>query len=356
MSIYIFVLISISTMVAPLMACRTVDSGRSSYNISISLIVFLFLFFFAALRTDVGFDFNNYKMIHTGVYETKVEPLYEFVQMLTRFFDDYVVHLLIVATISFGVKAFFFVKIIPSFSSALFLIYYSTSYLNLELGIIRQSLAVSCVLGMFYYYRKCNSKTFFLFLFACLFHYSAIIMYPIIYLSKVIKVNFLTLILMLLLSFTISYYIPFYREQIFTLLLVFGDKLSDYSEDITPIGITVGLVLKIMLSFTVYYVSVKTKINYEETKSLLFIYVSGLCVFIAFNSIPILAARMMPYFKIFECLLLVNFILCFKAGVSRFLVYLCVVFFISMQFYQFLNQDDTVKYYSNYQTVLSDLF
>lgn len=334
-------------------------SNNKNYIHSIFLytVALFFLISFAGLRENVGFDFDAYKNIFYGHNDTYVEPLYSAIQFITRLTDSYTFHLFVVACGSFLIKIYFFNKITDCKLqySALFF-YFTSGFLMFEMGVIRQSIAASFLLGALFFFATKNKILFLFFSFLAIFsHVSALAVVGLCLLFKFIKLTRSKIILMLFISFFLMSLTNSFYSEIGSLLVFFGDKYSVYTKDIEPVGLTLGLFLKLFVFFFIYEV-----FNCREKSELvdlfIFIYFCGLCIFIAFNSIPILAARLTPYFKVFEVVVFILFLLQFRAGLSRFIVFLILSFFSFAQFYKFLSEDVVIQYYSNYNNILVKFF
>ncbi|EHV2824638.1 EpsG family protein, partial [Vibrio parahaemolyticus] len=126
---------------------------KSEYIKIAQLLLFSFvLVIFSGLRFNVGWDFDNYKMIFEergnlqSIYEMKMEPGYLLLNTLSKeISDNYTLLFFIVALLSISLKLIFIRKYSPYFALSL-LYYFALYFLAKEMGQIRQALAVSLLL------------------------------------------------------------------------------------------------------------------------------------------------------------------------------------------------------------------
>jgi hypothetical protein len=141
-----------------------------------------------------------------------------------------------------------------------------------------------------------------------------------------------------------------------SLLIFFGHKYSAYANDLKPIGFTIGLYIKIFV-FILFYVLFSRKGLCDDfdrflVNSCLLIFLIGLLTFIAFNSVPIIAARTGPYFKFFELLVFSYYVSVEKKTFNLFFIYSLVFVYAWLQFKQFIEMEAVLQYYSNYKSIL----
>ncbi|MEZ6930040.1 EpsG family protein [Aeromonas sp. S16(2024)] len=326
------------------------------FNVSSFILYFftvLFLLIFAGLRENVGFDFFSYKNIFYGYNDTPVEPLYNAIQFITRLTGSYTFHLFFVAGISFLIKVYFFNKIIDyKLQYIVLFFYFTSSFLMLEMGVIRQSIAASFVLGAIYFNATKKTSLFVLFSFlATLSHISALAIVGLVLLFNVISLSRVNVLLMLSCSFLLMNLTNLFSSEISAVLVGFGDKYAVYTQNFEPVGLTPGLFLKLLVFFVIYEVF-NNRVKNDLAGLFVFIYFCGLCFFIAFNSVPILAARLTSYFKVVEVVVFILFLLQFRAGPSRFFVFCILSIFSFAQLIKFLNEEAVIKDYSHYSNFL----
>ena len=326
--------------------------------------MFSFLIIFTSFRIDSGFDFENYKNIFLGISDTHVEPLFLFLINIFRYTDSFHSFLFFIAFLSIYIKLYVFCKLKLTYLTFAVLLYYLTIFLNLDMGVLRQGIALSFIGIAFVFYLKSNSKCYFLsVLIASLFHLSAIIFIPFYFVFK-LKLNLYFICVLILSSFIINALLSGQLAFISILLSFFGDKYSAYTNNLEPIGFTLGFYVKYFLFFIFYFLvsnryiknnDIRTShINEKLLNACLIVFISGLVFFTCFNSIPIIAARTGGYFKFFELILFCYCLSIEKKTFYFYAIYITVLVYCFLQFVQFLSMEAVLLYYGRYNSLIID--
>lgn len=334
-------------------------SYYSGINLYLTMVTFLILVALTSFRIDSGFDYLNYYHIFTGKYNTQVEPLYSLTQHLSRLTGSFTFHLFVISIISISAKVVFFYKSgVGNVNYALF-IYYLILYLNADMGVIRQGTAVGFVaLASIYFTRTGGNqwKALFLFAIASLFHVSAIIFIPLLYVIKRLNVSSIKIILMyILISLFFMYLFIYLSEWLRGWIFLYGQKFSVYAAEDEGVGLTIGVILKTVLLIIFYHFIVMNKKSTSLDVTFFKLYLAGIVLFLVFNFFPIFSARVGNYFKIFEIVLICRMITLSKSYMNRVVFFVISIVWAYLQFYQFLSTELVEYYYIPYNNLLFNL-
>ena len=293
---------------------------RKKINKKILIAVsFFLLFFFAAFRFDVGYDYEHYyTYIDSNQYWKiiRFEPLNQIIFYLAIYLDSPLVAFIIYSflTYLFIIKAAKINSLNPYITIFLYILLF---YIE-SLCYMRQALAVSIVFYAYRYVKSKEVKKCFLWGFiASLFHYSAIVLIAIYYLyhhgniKKVLLYSFFVLIA---------------KNFVFTIMA----NLNLYSSYLDNLEIGGGGFIRffyIILIIPLYFF--KLNKNNEE-KSLFTLLFFGLHLPFLFGSH--LGMRIANYFFIFLCILIPLYFrrkISYKIFVSLFIVYFTLFLYIS---------------------------
>jgi len=298
----------------------------------------------AALR-GVGFDMTSYEAAYDRLHyatfnevftDLQFEPGYILVNIISPGFYFLVFTM---ATLTILLKYVVIMKLSP-FPVISLLILYLSNFLNFEMGQIRQALAMSFVLLSVYYYSD-KSKSLLFFLFAVLFHYSALIFVFAFFLPKKIKsLSFYVVLIGVAIGLyfiieplilTISNYVPGLA----------GAKLESYYEDEKgQVGISLPvLFLKIILLSLFYFQKSKIIESDKSVYQYIFnLYFFSLFLYVAFAFFPQISGRGGAYYGLFE-IFVVPIILKKIDYVSvRVLLFLFLISIYSIIFIKFLGK------------------
>jgi len=296
-------------------------------------LVIIFLIFFAGLRYQTGYDYDNYEKIYEEIkftgYSFDVEPS---VNLIMNFFNklsvSYVLFLFLFAFVAVGLKGRFIwqYSLFPFISVVL---YFSRLYITADFGQIRQGLAAGLILWSFAYIKENNLKKYTLILLAAIsIHISSILFYPIYFIVRkkykpMVLVIVLCVALMLatidLKNIVINYLTNFMPEYIAQKLVFYGNSEAD-----EVIGLTYSVFLRLALIIALLGFYRKRIYNDEKGLILFNIYYWGVIFYLLFNSLPQIGVRGSLYFQQFEVLLFPYLFSYSKSSLQKAVIFLFV--------------------------------
>jgi len=310
---------------------------KSKYR---SLIIFLALFLFSALRFDVGWDYTEYVgIIKSGIdniSNSRLEPLAKFILQTGAYLEFYPIVFII-----FSFLTLYFVhKSITRYSSnhALsWLVFYCLPLFFLaSLSTIRQSVATAIVLFSFkYIYEKKHLKFLLLILISTLLHYSSIIGLLLIFICKK-PFNKTTNIILIFSSFIFS-------EFIYNYLEIFLNIDNSMIKRYVAFYLDADLHSPTKLQYIYYSIAVLNIFVYDKLVSLnplnkIFIAISSFGIFL-FNILsfePVTASRISAFFIIFWIFLIPEYSKLFEFRSKKIIKFMIYSLFIIM-FFLYLN-------------------
>jgi hypothetical protein len=268
-----------------------------------SIINFVALFLFSALRFDVGWDYTEYVGIIKGGFDsvsnTRIEPLSKFILQIGAYLEFYPIVFII-----FSFFTLYFVhKSITRYSSNValsWLVFFSLPLFFLaSLSTIRQSVATAIVLFSFkYIYEKKHLKFLLLILISTLLHYSSIIGLLLIFICKK-PFNKITNTILIFSSFLLS-------EFLFNSLEIFLNTDISLIKRYVAFYIDAELHSPSKLQYIYYFIAVLNLLVYDKLVLLnpinkIFIAISsfGLFLFNVLSFEPVTASRVSAFFIIF---------------------------------------------------------
>ena len=299
------------------------------------------------LRWETGTDWNNYleNFNNTSTLDDiflnvllGFEIGYGFIVLLFKqFSSNYILFLLLNATIFYYIIFKVFKQYSPFPIIAILLFYSSTIGI---LGSNRQLLAIAICLFSIRYIISNNLKIFILFIFiAFLFHTSAIFFSIAYFLNKDFKkyLIFILITLTVIIGFTNIPMIffnklgPIFGEAAKLKSDFYLDKGTDSTKSLSIFGLIRRILYFII--FSLFYKSISCKYLYY--KLFYNIYTFGLLIYFMFSSsLLILVNRGSLYFNIMECFLLSSILIYFNKNFQRGII-LSLLFIISIiTFYQ----------------------
>ena len=310
---------------------------KSKYQ---SLIIFLALFLFSALRFDVGWDYTEYVgIIKSGIdniSNTRLEPLAKFILQTGAYLEFYPIVFII-----FSFLTLYFVhKSITRYSSnhALsWLVFYCLPLFFLaSLSTIRQSVATAIILFSFkYIYEKKHLKFLLLIWISTLLHYSSIIGLLLIFICKK-PFNKTTNIILIFSSFILS-------EFIYNYLEIFLNIDNSMIKRYVAFYLDADLHSPTKLQYIYYSIAVLNIFVYDKLVSFnplnkIFIAISSFGIFL-FNILsfePVTASRISAFFIIFWIFLIPEYSKLFEFRSKKIINFMIYSLFIIM-FFLYLN-------------------
>ena len=344
MIVYIFLTIF-------LMLLSFIELYNNGYSTKIKVVLIILLCFIMGFRYNVGNDYHNYVDIyenvdwHMDVFEPGYILLCQFCQKLnlTYQFPFFICSLLTVLPIAFLVN-----KTIPRMFCTSMTVYV-LSYVYFEaMNTVRQAVAMSAFLLVFYFYiiKEQKLKALLALIFGALFHKSILI---IAFLAFVIskfrdKFNIKLCLILLLGSFVIGHCLQSFFDAISGLTMLLGLN-SNYMDVFEERGVASGT-FQIYLNISALYLLIFNKKQFSQknrrNQIIALFYVAGIVIYNVFISFYI-GLRFYWYFYLFLILVIPNLLKKRKIKI-RPLFFIALVLIITI--YTFVSLQS--KYYIDY--------
>lgn len=312
----------------------------------LGVIASLFLVIFAGTRIGVGYDFEQYQIIFSDMdYEGRenygVEAGFNyFVTFLSPLGFKSI--FLICAILSVGIKCKLLIRY-SAFPFVALALYFNQDFLARDMGNIRQGIAVA--IGLYIFLKGqfwSSARVIAAVLIAMLFHYTAIVLTPFLFLRR-LRIDNKTIVMIVLLCLVIGQLIS--SEVVVGILGHIDNdyvlkKLNDYAaqEDYSSeLGLTLGLFLRIFIFFLyITYFGNSNSTSFNNTLKNLVLF--GLCLFLLFNSFEIIAVRLALYYRILDLIVLTQLLTVPKIGVERFICYCAIAAYSFQGLFRELNR------------------
>lgn len=344
MIVYIFLTIF-------LMLLSFIELYNNGYSTKIKVVLILLLCFIMGFRYNVGNDYHNYVDIYENLdwYMDVFEPGYIFlcqfsqILNLTYQFPFFICSLLTVLPIAFLVN-----KTIPKMFCTSMTVYV-LSYVYFEaMNTVRQAVAMSAFLLVFYFYiiKEQKLKALLALIFGALFHKSILI---IAFLAFIIskfrdKFNIKLCLILLLGSFVIGHCLQSFFDAISGLTMLLGLN-SNYMDVFEERGVASGT-FQIYLNISALYLLILNKKQFSpknrRNQIIALFYVAGIVIYNVFISFYI-GLRFYWYFYLFLILVIPNLLKKRKIKI-RPLFFIALVLIITI--YTFVSLQS--KYYIDY--------
>lgn len=344
MIVYIFLTIF-------LMLLSFVELYNNGYSTKIKVVLIILLCFIMGFRYNVGNDYHNYVDIYENLdwYMDVFEPGYIFLCQfsqklnLTYQFPFFICSLLTVLPIAFLVN-----KTIPKMFCTSMTVYV-LSYVYFEaMNTVRQAVAMSAFLLVFYFYiiKEQKLKALLPLIFGALFHKSILI---IAFLAFIIskfrdKFNVKLCLIFLLGSFVIGHCLQSFFDAISGLTMLLGLN-SNYMDVFEERGVASGT-FQIYLNISALYLLIFNKKQFSpknrRNQIIALFYVAGIVIYNVFISFYI-GLRFYWYFYLFLILVIPNLLKKRKIKI-RPLFFIALV--LIMTIYTFVTLQS--KYYIDY--------
>lgn len=326
--------------VLALLVLTNLLSKSESTKIGYALASFLVISF-AAIRFDVGFDYDvYYNMLDGPIWAglIRFEPLSLLVALPAIYWENPYVFFILSSLIIYYFASRAFKKY--SASPALSLIIYVGIFYLISLSIIRQALAISiCLYAYKYLIRKSFLKFFLCIVLATLFHYSAAASLLIYFVYHYMRPKYLVIVLVI---------VGILKPLVFSLLIRTGMYVA-YLED--PNLVTGGAFTRILyvLIFLSFFLIIKQRSFTIEEKKMLSVLMVGTFLPFFFGGI---GERICYYFLIYHCYAIPLFLVGKKAYKKILYALLFSAYFLMMVGYTSVIYGDTAPY-TPYQTIFN---
>lgn len=318
----------------------TIDYATKPNGYGVYTLIAIFcVIVLTGLRFEVGYDYLNYRDFFTSTPSYLLDRGLEYGFISVVSISNFLGLNYLWLFFSFGILIILMaVRGITLYTDNIriaFLVFLLIPGLFLNsFSIIRQSIAIAFIFNSFYYLFHREQKKFYMFvILAVLFHYSALAVIPFMLMAKAFKKNvFIFALVGIPLSLVLSKLNVI--DLVFSILLG-GSKFSVYA-GIQDGGSSFTKLLVLNVSVIPYLFF--TKRMDDMNKSLLFLVVIGLMLLNVFSSIGAIT-RISYYFKIFEIVLLANFVMYFKKGWSQIIICVCIFLYFFIMFYSSISFD-----------------
>lgn len=336
----------------------------------IYFIAITILLLFAGLRFDTGWDYKGYNYYYELI--PTVDDFFNNIEVFQSIYFEPGFKLLMMLAKSCGLDFYgfqFLVSLIciilinksirKEKSKLLFVfVYFSTCYLFLNMSVIRQGIAVSFLyMAVYSLFNHNKKKAVIYLLIGCLFHFSLIVMLPILIVSdrermsnKIIYILvgialivYITQIHWLKLSFgTVSPLFP--HEIAYKINMYLDSERFGKSRDIG-----IGIIEKILTFIAILYVYGKTKERYDLI--LLRFFIFYIVIYFAFYEITVLYDRLRFYFvaiNVFVYLAIFNYFRSF----NKVFVFFVICAYSLFSFFNILKSDSNRAVFIPYNSIL----
>jgi len=335
------------------------------YNIIILIIIGFILVLFAGTR-EIGFDYDQYVDMYKVISVT--DPFYGIYMIeigyafLTSFFNflGFSFHgFLFSLTSFFIITRLYFFKSLSPYPFLSILLYFTTMFLVTDMGQIRNAVAYAIVMLAYVDYINERKNKFWIKIFiACFCHNSAIILIPALLFLKYFN-NFsfkwVLAVFIILLPLNVidiriyfQYIIPYLPTDL-------GIKFNAYLYSTAfgqQLGFNMSFILRSSILFLLFSYRKRgiEKIPYYNW--LLDMYVIGVFIFMAFNSVQEFAIRFGNYFKFLELIILPIFVYLTKDKLLKIIIYIIVVMYAIWSLYKLLADPGEGLYYIPYKSLI----
>ena len=303
------------------------------YIISYIPIIFLLLYIAGFRNINIGADTSNYRDIFNNSAES-IEIGYRAASELMKYLGgSYHLFLFIFFASSFFLKLYAFKKVslYPLLSIC---IYSSFWFLVYEMNGIRQGLALGFIALSYYFLIVKKNWYFYLSLLgAILFHYSALIFLPIIFIIKKKCTNLIFwIVLGIVVPFAYLGATTFILEGLGNIIGVniqlIGRILAYQEREAFNANVlySFSTFVRFVILFTVYFFINRIHLS-ERTKNIfLWCALLNISIYLLFSEVEIIATRLSLYYRFYECFFLACLPNAFKGKVSKILIgfFLCL--------------------------------
>lgn len=296
------------------------------------------LILFSGLRYNSGIDYLSYKNLYELECFSTSEVLFWLLMILHKnIFNSYESFLFLVTLVSISIKLYLINKFNPKYLWLSILIFISVSYISVDMGLIRNSLAfMFFILSVYYLYIESNKTSYFYFFIAFLFHHSVIFLIFIYFINKYSEVSrfyLFALISTFLLSIFNIFENAIYEfvnlEFIKNHFVYINWKINHYliGEDYQSKGLNL-YTLRIFLIAIILYVFHKRLSNNYFLK----VYIFGTCILLLMAFNVQFYTRLGLYLSLFEILLIPQLLYLFKGWTKVIISFVLIVMYVVLFF------------------------
>lgn len=317
------------------------NKGKNRTNkIWLCFIAFIQLSLLSMFRINIGIDYKSYKNIFNEISilpfnqinEHEIEIGYGLLNKIVSIYtDNFGVLIAICSIITVGIMIFVIYKNSTSYALSIYL-YVALSFYYMAYNLTRQGIAISItIVGIKYIKEKKLIKYLLVILLASTFHYSALIMIPIYFISRIKLTNIKVVIFSI-----ITFILHTFLYDIINIGVKIFPQYSPYVGSEFFKGVSINSIVLPFIIFIVLYLFKRFLISENKTNQ---IYINmsfySLLLSILQTKVGILD-RLPYYFNIFSILSLPILINCFKTKSQRILAtVILIIFGITYNIYYF---------------------
>ena len=298
------------------------------------MLTSLILILFVGMRYESGGDWYSYKKLYELNYVASTEYLYWFMSIIHKeIFNSFAIFIFMIASVTILIKLYVLDKITKNVVFAVFM-FICLSYINIDIGLIRNSIAIAFFMLTVYYYDKGKHKFAYLyFLTAFFFHHSVLLM-VFIFFIKNIKVSFLYYFVILSVltvsMFEIMRVVVIYFSSMLENIPYVYYKLNHYlsHEAFQNSSLNIYTSRYALLSVVFLYYRNKIKEDYY-----IGIFIIGSCIMLLIGFNVQFYTRIGVYLTIYEIIIVTKFINLFK-GRNKAIIYPVLIFFYLIIFFR----------------------
>lgn len=311
-------------------------SKEFKYYLLLSIAVILWLF--TGLRFETGTDYLSYYDYFKNVNQHNLLDRgfaagYAYLNLISKLlFNNFNIFLLILGSISIGIKINFIRKYSPFWLLSLFM-FFSSYFLTLEMGSIRMGIAIAILCFSIKYIKRRNLiKFIFIILIATLFHKFSFIFVIVYFLANKEYSNF-TLIGIIVLSILLGNLNII--SELVTLLVnsvpipdfLHGKIISYFSYQSKKLAFDTGYFKKGFVVIIALLLRKRIKSRFEDYDLYLNICFLGYVLYFLFiNSIREIGIRVPGVFVFFEIILIPSFLLTLENKIFKIFIYIVIIF------------------------------
>lgn len=248
------------------------EYGKGGKNF-LRILVFITLWLPAAIRYEVGVDYNSYVEIYEGIRPNLINELgFLYIQNVLQWIGCSVQWLFVMTSFIMYVPLCLALKqqnYCSIISFYVLFVYFSS------LGFIRQFLAVSCLVYSLYNYLYTydNKKCYWGMILSLMFHYSALCYLIVFFLFRDFRIGIKRMLVIIVLFYGLIIsidFVPFLFKSVAIFIPSYGAYIDSIFNAPTPLGTGLGVLSRLLIPFCVLLNADKL-INKNNRNSLLVI-------------------------------------------------------------------------------------
>lgn len=331
------------------------------------ILSFFFIFLFVGFRYNFGNDYTAYQKLFLDInlnfdsYLNDQNTIEVGWVLLNRIFAPlgFYTMILFLAVLNSIVYYSFIVKYVEKkyFIFAVFIYYFNSYFLLVQLSAMRQSLAISLfLLSIDYILKKKYIISLLIITFAYLFHSSVLLLLPILLFAILANFRIRLIHIFIIEMFFVSLYVlgDLLKPQLtFVVSLLFNEQYSAYLKDDTlskP-----GFINTITYSSLIFLLLYNYNNFNEKFKIFIKIFIVGIFLLPIGFVLP-MSSRLSLYLLPLSIVIYPKLFDTIKLRSIKFTFVFCVILIITLRLFTFFYSDTYQPYYSNYKTIFNTFF